>query len=261
MPYLFLLWSQIGAFADPAGVTEGGECEWFSQRPLDPRVCLLFLVLSSILTRNRQTGVLCSSAGRRGSELKSHYKNTAEAAGSLTDDRSEQPSQAAKMLLAVTWASAVALGRLLVSVQPGSSIQEPVTFISLRLLTSPALLLLHDWRSQPLRDTSETSDPGSAERGRDRNDSSEGGSRAVRMVDPGSLPAGRRQAVVASEPFWCQLCLSIPCAPFSPRGSWLLFLARLSLLVFLMSWVPQSCFNIVNGFFSKSPFHHALQRL
>lgn len=25
--YLFLLWSQIGAFADPAGVTEGGECE------------------------------------------------------------------------------------------------------------------------------------------------------------------------------------------------------------------------------------------
>lgn len=103
--------------------------------------------------------MLCSSAGRRGSELKSHYKNTAEAAGSLTDDRSEQPSRAAKMLLAVSWALVVALGRLLVSVQPGSSIQEPMTFISLRLLNPLELLLLHDWRSQPLRDTSETSDP------------------------------------------------------------------------------------------------------
>lgn len=123
-----------------------------------PRACLLFLALSSVLTRNRQTGVLFSSAGRRGSELKSHYKNTAEAAGSLTDDHSEQRSRAAKMLLAVTWA----LERLLVSVQPGSPTQEPVTFTSLRLLNSLELLLLHDWRSQPLRDTAETSDPGSA---------------------------------------------------------------------------------------------------
>lgn len=164
--YLEAVWCALSfssmVIEDPAGVTEGGECEWFSQRPLDPRACLLFLALSIILTRNRQTGVLFSSAGRRGSELKSHYKNTAEAAGSLKDDHSEQPSRAAKTLLAVTWASVVALERLLVSVQPGSPTQEPVTFTSLRLLNSLELLLLHDWRSQPLRDTAETSDPGSA---------------------------------------------------------------------------------------------------
>lgn len=160
--YLSLLWSQVGAFADSAGVPEGGESEWFFQRPLDLRAGLLFLVLSSILTRNRQTGVLFSSAGQRGSELKSHYKITAEAAGSLVDDHSQQPAHAAKMLLAVTWASVVVLGRLLVSGQPGSTTQEPVTFTPFRLLNSLELLLLHDWRGQPLRDTAEPFDLGSA---------------------------------------------------------------------------------------------------
>lgn len=140
MAYLTLLWPQ----ADPARAPEGGECEWFSQRPLDPRACLLFLVVSSILTRNRQTGVLFSSAGRWGSELKSHYKNTAEAAGSRIANHSQQPSHTAKMLLTATWALVVALGRLLVSGQAWSTTQEPVTITSLRLLNSHELLL-YDW--------------------------------------------------------------------------------------------------------------------